>query len=198
MQGDVPTEDLIAGSIILAVFLVCVYAAGCALSRVRNQRFARAWAPLVPVINGKITQDGGGAATSWLTGTWSGRQVCATMVPNRNRYSGETGFRFNYFDVTLLDVPGKLDWSLDQQLVSTDDLLRRRLRDAGVATILTRLGTAEVTYSAKRQTLTIIQESGSKWVPSVDHFRAQLNVLLDLAAVNAALNSGEDVAGPRS
>jgi hypothetical protein len=112
LQGDVPAKDLITGSIILVVFLVCVFAAGRVLSRVRNARCARAWEPLVPVIGGKVVDDGGGAATSWMTGTYKGRLVCASMVPNRNRYPGETGFRYNYFDVALLQTPGKSDWSL--------------------------------------------------------------------------------------
>src|SRR5262245_29922515 len=129
MQGGVPAEDLISGSIILAVFLVGVYFAGRILSRLKNARYARAWAPLIPVIGGKVVDDGGGAATSWLTGTYMGRSVCASMVPNRNRYPGESGFRFHYFEVALLETPGKSDWFVKERSISADKALERRLQD---------------------------------------------------------------------
>ena len=187
-QGGVPTSDLITGSVILAVFLACVFGAGVLLNRFKNARFARAWKPLQPVIDGKVVDDGGGAATSWLTGTYKGKQVRASMVPDRNVYSGETGFRFNYFDVALLETAGKSDWVLKEGPVSKDKALERRLRDAGAMAALDAIGPVEVVYSARQGTLTIIQEPGSAWVPPPAHFEAQLNTLLKLAEINAAVN----------
>jgi hypothetical protein len=188
MQGDVSTDDFILGSIILVIFLVSVYAAGRALSRIKNARFARAWQPLVPVIGGKVIDDGGGAASSWLTGTYKGRSFAAQMVPGRNRYSGETGFRYNYFDVALLETPGKADWSLDGRPISRDKSLEQRLMNAGAMDVLTGIGSAEVRYDARQRTLTIVQEPGAAWVPPPAHFEAQLNALLRLAEINAAVN----------
>jgi hypothetical protein len=119
------------GSIILGIFLVCAYAAGRVLSRARNARFARAWEPLRPVVGGNVVGDGGGTATGRLSGTYKGRSVRAPLVPNRNRYSGETGFRYHYFDVALLETRGKSDWSLRERRTSADKALEQRLYDAG-------------------------------------------------------------------
>lgn len=189
MQGEVPSEDLIFGSVILAVFLVCVFAAGLLLRRVKNARFARAWRPLVPVIGGTVVADGGGSASSSLTGRYRGRAVCATMAPQRNRYHDETAFRFNYFDLALLETPGKADWHLKSRPRSPDSALAQRLHDAGAMAILASIGPAEVAYNARRRTLTLVQEPGPEWVPSPPRFEAQLNVLLRLAELNAAVNA---------
>ena len=106
------TWDMIVGAAILIPFLILVFAAGLVLNKFKNGRFTRAWGPLVPIINGTVIQDGGGAATSWLTGTYRRRKVRASMVPNRNRYSGESGHTYNYFDIEIQDVPGGQGWSV--------------------------------------------------------------------------------------
>ena len=57
----------------LAVFLAVAFGIGFLVNKVKNAKFARAWAPLRPVIEGSaVVEDGGGAATSWLTGTYQG------------------------------------------------------------------------------------------------------------------------------
>jgi len=155
------------------VFLVCVYFAGRILRRLKNARYAPAWASLMPVIGGKVVDDGGGAATSWLTGTHKGRLVCASMVPNRNRHPGETGFRFHYFEVALLETPGKSDWSVKERPISADKALEQRLQDAWALAVLDAIGPAEVVYDARQRTLKIVQEPGSAWVPSPAHFALQ-------------------------
>jgi hypothetical protein len=188
LQGEVPTKDLITGSIILAVFLICVYFAGRILSRFKNARYARVWEPLRPIIDGVVVDDGGGAATSCLTGTYKGRGVRASMVPGRNRYPDETGFRYNYFDAALLEVPGKSDWTLKDSPHSKDKSLEQRLRDSPAVAILKAVGPAEVIYDSRQQKLTIIQEPGSGWIPSAAQFEIQLNTLLRLAEINAAVN----------
>jgi hypothetical protein len=189
LQGEVSTEDLIFGSIILAIFLVCVFAAGLVLNRVKNARFRRVWGPLIPVIGGRVVEDGGGAATSWLTGTYKGWQVSASMVPNRNRYPGETGFRYNYFDVALLETPGRSNWSLNDRPVSPDKALEQRLREASAMAVLDGTGPAEVIFDSKQRTLTFVQEMGPGWVPSPAQFVMQLDVLLRLAEINRAVNT---------
>lgn len=78
---------MLFGVVVLAIFLVVVFALGFLISRFKNARFEKEWQPLVPLINGKVVNDGGGAATSWLTGTYQGKSVYASMIPKRNRYS---------------------------------------------------------------------------------------------------------------
>lgn len=189
MQGDVPREDLIFGGIILAAVLVCVFAAGILLARFKNARHARALRPLAPVISGTIVHDGGGAATSWLTGTYRGRRVRASMTPGRNRYHDEASHRFHYFDVVLLDAPGAVSWTLPPRSETTLD---HRLRQAGASDVLGSLGRAEAAFDAKLRTLTLIQEPGASWVPPPGHFEAQLNALIRLDEINRFLNTGQD------
>ena len=76
-------NDTLLGGIALAAFLVLVFGAGVVLNKWKNARFRQAWAPLVPIINGKVEDDGGGAASSWLAGTYQGQPVYARMTPAR-------------------------------------------------------------------------------------------------------------------
>jgi hypothetical protein len=188
MQGEVPTEDLITGSIILVVFLVCVCFAGRVLSRFKNARYTSAWQPLIPVIAGKVVDDGGGAATSWVVGTYKGRAVAASMTPDRNRFTGESGFRYNYFDVALTDVAGRADWSLKGRPVAADAGLQQRLADAQAMSVLEAIGRSEAVYDSRERSLKIIQETGPGWTPSRAQFEQQLETLLRLSEINAAVN----------
>lgn len=125
IQGS---SDMVVGSVGLVLFLIFVFAAGKVLSSFKNARFTKAWAPLVPIIAGTIIHDGGGASTSWLAGTWQGRKVQASMTPGRNRYSGESGFKYNEFGIELLEVPGGQDWRIDNsQIEMAEAALRQRL-----------------------------------------------------------------------
>jgi hypothetical protein len=62
------------------------------------------------------------------------------------------------------------------------------LHNASAVAIVAAIGPAEVVYDARQQKLTLIQEAGSGWVPSPAHFEVQLNALLRLAEINAAVN----------
>jgi hypothetical protein len=193
MKPEVSTQDIVFGAVVLVIVLFCAYWVGGLLSRWKNARFARAWAPLVPVINGTITNDGAGAATSWLTGMYAGRQVRASLTPDRNRYSGETGPRYNYFDVALLDVQGKQDWSIRFQNneghpAAADDALEERLRQAGIVAMLTSIGSPEARYNAGERSLQISLEVTSGWAPMPESFQVYLNHMLQLAEINATVN----------
>jgi hypothetical protein len=201
MSQDIPASDFILGTVGLVLFLIFAFAAGWVLSRFKNARFARAWTPLVPVIQGTVTHDGGGAATSWLTGTYRGRSVRAEMVPDRNLYPGESNARYNYFGITLLDVPGKQDWRVAYQtsflgmgqagwqVTAKDPALQERLRARGVVDAVVQLGGQTLTYTAREGTLQYGEDAGPAWVPSPERFRQELDALLLLAAVNAEVNA---------
>lgn len=90
MNREASSGDMLFGSFVLVIFLIFVFAAGFLLNRFKNRRFHQAWLPLVPLLNGKIIDDGGGAATSWLSGTYRGQPVRAAMIPNRTYSNGST------------------------------------------------------------------------------------------------------------
>lgn len=194
------TQDILFGVAVLIPFLVLVFALGFIINRFKNRRFARAWAPLVPVINGTITHDGGGATTSWLTGTWQGRRVRASMTPDRNRYSGETGSRYNSYEIAVLDVAGGKDWSIECKTLvlgfgkegwhieTPDEALAERLRAAGAIALVERLGMPTVRYSAREKALLFEEDAGPVWVPAPARFQEELDILLQLAEVNERVN----------
>ena len=122
------SSDMVFGSIVLFFFLVFIFALGKVIYTFKNARFTKAWSPLVPIINGTVVGDGGGGSTSWLTGTWQGRRVRAIMSPDRNRYSGESGSRYNEFGIELLDVPGGQDWRIENSRVEmAEPALRQQI-----------------------------------------------------------------------
>ncbi|MES1243603.1 MAG: hypothetical protein ABUT39_18495 [Acidobacteriota bacterium] len=183
-------SDTVFGAFVLAVFLVFVFVLGKVIYEVKNRRFVKAWGPLVPIVNGTVTGDGGGGATSWLTGTYRGRRVQATMVPDRNRYSGESGFRYNYYDVALLDVPGRQDWSLEEGRIATKDkALESSLISLDVASLVAPFGSTTVEYRRQTNKLQLSEDCGPVWVPMPERFVAELELLLKLAEMNASANA---------
>jgi hypothetical protein len=203
---DQETSDFILGAAILIPFLIAVFAAGVLLNRFKNRRFHAAWRPLVPVIDGTVVDDsGGGAASSWLTGTFQGRRVHAKMAPNLNR-SIEGGLKYNRFEVAVDDVPGGSDWQVQYytsfagvgregwHLEATDASVRERLERSGVLeTVKARAGgvvTAlpTVDYRKRESTLVYIEDAGPAWTPSPDRFRDQLALMMELVRLNAEAN----------
>ncbi len=201
------SSDLLFGVAVMIPFLIGIFVFGWLISRFKNRRFAGAWQPLVPVIGGKIVEDGGGAATSWLTGTFAGRQVHASMTPDRNR-SNESGLRYHHFEATLQHVPGRVDWQVEYkagmlgfgqaswQTHADDPVVADRLQRAGVIDLIRPLAEARavppwlptVKYSYRTSTVSYSEDAGTSWIPSADRFREQLALLIRLAQVNADVN----------
>ena len=200
MNQEVPPGDMLFGSVVLVIFLIFVFALGFLINRFKNRRFTQTWRTLVPLINGKVIEDGGGAATSWLTGTYRGQPVRAAMVPNRNRYSGESGHYYNHFEVALLEVPGRQDWSIEYktkilgfgqtgwQIDTEDAALRDRLIGSGVIDEIARMGPEEIRYQARAKTLLYSEDVTPLWVPAPGRFQEELELLLLLARVNGEVN----------
>jgi hypothetical protein len=194
------TQDTVFGIMVLIPFLVLVFLLGYAINKLKNRRFTRAWAPLVPVIGGTIVEDGGGAASSWLTGTWRGRTVRAGLCPDRNRYQGESGARYNSFEIAVLNLPGAADWRLEWkspilgfgpegwQIDSADAAVAERLRAAGAVALVERLGTPTVVYSRSARTLQFEEDAGPVWTPAPERFREELDILLQLAEIQERVN----------
>lgn len=203
MSQDSP-GDLFFGAIILIVFLILVFGAGFLLNSLKNARFAKAWTPLIPIIGGNVSGDNGGGASSLLSGTYQGRAVRATMAPQLNRYS-QSGHYYNYFDVTIAGAPGKHNWQLKYntpilgfgstgwELVADDAALQQRLLTRGVIDLIERLGTTPIQtlptldYTARSGAL-LFREEVAGWIPEPERFRQQLEILLQLANINAEVN----------
>ncbi len=181
---------MVVGSVALVVFLIFVFAAGKVLYSFKAARFTKAWTPLVPVIQGTIVHDGGGGSTSWLTGTYQGKRVRAGMMPDRNRYSGESGNRYNYFEVELLDVPGGQDWRVEEngRIETKDPLLRQWLEAYGLLAMVERFGSPIIRYSQGQAKLSFSEDEGPVWLPSPERFEAELGLLLQLAEMNREVN----------
>jgi len=195
-------SDTVLGSAILAVFLVVVFAAGWVLYKIKNAALEREWAPLGPLIqDARIVGDGGGGATSWMTGTYRGRRITASISPDVAKYTGTTdssGHYRNPFSVALDDVPGASDWRLEHvpgssgsswRVVTRDDALRSGLDRSPAMAILARLGTGDLDDSRSSRALRFSEDVRPLKVPQLDRFRAELDALLELAEVNAAVNA---------
>jgi hypothetical protein len=200
MSQEVATGDIVFGAIILVVLLICALVVGRFISGIKNKRFAKAWAPLVPLINGKVSYDGGGAATSWLSGTYRGKRVQASMIPNRNLYTEESGSRYNYFDVALVDIPGQQDWQISYktavlgigrtgwQMVPDAPIFEARLQDANIMATLAHLGNPTIEYSARGRRLRYSADVTPRWAPPPEKFQAVLEILLQLATIHDEMN----------
>ena len=183
------TSDTVLGSVVLVLFVAFCIGLGKVIVTFKNARYAKAWSPLIPIIGGTVVHDGGGAATSWLVGTWQGRKVQALMSPDRNRYSGESSFTFHEFGVELLDVPGAQDWRIeDARITKADPALHQRLEAAGILLMIQAFGNPTVSYSRSQKRISYLEDAGSRWTPTPEHFQAELGLLLRLAQVNEQVN----------
>lgn len=195
MSQEVPAGDILFGAIVLVGFLICAYVIGRFLSNWKNRRFNAAWVPLVPLINGTVHHDGGGADTSWLAGTYRGKQVRASMTPDRNLYR-EGSDRYNYFDIALRDVAGQQNWHIAYRtailgmgttgwhIEAEDEGLNGRLQAANIAAELARLGTPTVTYTARDHTLLYSDDITPRWAPTPERFQEILELLLRVSAIS--------------
>ena len=191
------TRDTVLSVMGLAVFLVLAYGVGVLLSRFKNARFRKAWAPLQAVIDGKVVDDGGGAATSWLTGTYQGYQVQARMAPQRN--SGETGPRFNDFAVALAQVKGEQDWTFSVRsspepgkspwrVTAGNTAVAQRLERAVIETMLPGLGYPKVSFRQQSGLLEYQVDVTPALVPTPELFARTLQFLVWLEGVNREAN----------
>ncbi len=197
----VAMSDTIFGSAILAAFLVVVLAAGWVLYRIKNAALAREWAPLLPLIEGgRVVGDGGGGATSWLTGTYRGHRVTASFSPNVAKYtaSDDAGHYRNSFSMTLDDVPGERDWRLGHEprttggewrVTAEGDALQSALAGSRAKAIAARLGAGTVDYTRGSRSLRFSEDVRPLKVPPPDRFRVVLDALLEFAELNESVNT---------
>lgn len=183
----------------LAAFLAFCYGAGLLLNKFKNAKFVRAWAPLVPVLEkAEVVEDGGGAASSWLTGTYQGHLAVACMTPERRQ--GESGPRFNEFSVSLRQVKGTHDWTFalrpspepgksPWQMTAGSTALAQRLERAGIEAGLPGLGFPKVTYRQGTELLEYKIDITPAVVPTPELFARTLDFLVWLKQVNEQANT---------
>ena len=194
IQGDVSTTDIIFGAVVLAGFLGVAYVIGRTLSAITNRKYSRAWARLVPVVNGTIVYDRGAAASSSLYGEYQGHAVHAHMQPQRNRYQHSNTGRYNYFAVTLKDVEGAYDWRVYHdtkvfgvgrdgwQVEAGDDARKARLDASGIAGLLAMLGTPRLEFDKDLRTLQFSNDITPNLVLTPADFTDLLDLLVRLKA----------------
>ena len=191
------TRDTVLSVMGLAVFLMLAYGVGVLLSRFKNARFRKAWAPLQALIDGKVVDDGGGAATSWLTGTYQGYQVRARMSPQRNL--GVAGRRFNDFAVALAQVKGEQDWTFagrpspepgksPWRVTADTTAVAQRLERAVIENMLPGLGYPKVSFRQQSGLLEYQVDVTPALVPTPELFARTLEFLVWLEGVNREAN----------
>lgn len=207
-------SDMVFGAIGLVIFLAVAFVGGYFLYKFKNARMGKAWGPLVQFVDGKVVGDGGGGATSWLVGTYKGRKVQASMVPDRNVYSSigdssSSGAKYNYFEVGLADEPGLHDWSVtfDRKFLgrgregwrvqAANPATQSALEAAGIISVIapygepaTHFSLATLDYNRREKLLLYRYDAGSSWTPSPRVFAEQLEMLLKVSAINAQVNTG--------
>lgn len=200
-------SDMVLGTLVLIPFLIFVFLAGYVIYRVKNRRLTSAWEPLVALVNGKVTGDGGGGATSWLSGVYKGREIVASMSPNLNRYESG-GDHYNYFDVALTGEPGARDWSLlysYKTLGIGSEGWKVKSESAGLTTDLLasplpslvepfgrtpqHFTQPSLEYSRRERTLRYRTDVTPQVIPDAVEFTAMLDMLLRASEINRQLNS---------
>ncbi len=199
-------SDTLLGIVSLAVFLVFIFVFGYFIYKFKNARLTSAWGPLVGLINGRVTGDGGGAATSWLSGAYRGRPVVAALSPNLNQYD-DGGAKYNYFEVALTRLAGQYDWSVDYarsvlgvgqsgwQVKAEDAALAEALRGAAVTSLVAPFGETPshfrrptLEYSRRERALRYRTDISPRVAPTPEQFTRLLEMLYSTAEINERLN----------
>ena len=198
--------DMLYGAIGLVIFLVVAFIAGYFLYKFKNARLTSAWGPLVGLVNGKVVGDGGGAASSWLSGTYQGRPVVAKLAPDLNQHE-DGGSKYNYFDVALTETPGGHDWAVDYvhrvlglgraewRVVTKNPTLQAALEAAGVIDLIAPFGQPPghfamptVDYHRREASLRYRADISPAAAPSPERFGQMVAMLVQLAEINAQVN----------
>jgi hypothetical protein len=197
-------QDFVFGAALVAVFVAFAIVLGYFITRFQQARYARAWKPLLDLVDGAVQPSSGGGADSPMRGTYKGYQIIGSIAPGASK--GEDS-RYNHFMVGITALPGARDWRLayvhrlwplgsasSWRIESKDEALRGRLEAAEVAGIIEQLGILPeapdppVSYSATGRSLLIQCDAGPDWIPSREYFVQLLETLIVLAKINAAVN----------
>lgn len=200
-------DDFLLGAGGLIIFLAIIGVGGYFLYKFQNARLTNAWGPLVGLVNGKVTGDGGGAASSWLSGTYQGRPVVAKLAPNLNQHE-DGGSKYNYFEVALTETPGGHDWAVEYargalglgraewRVVTKNPALQTALEAAGVIDLIAPFGQPPghfvmptVAYDRREASLRYRADISPAVAPTPQQFGRMVGLLAQLAEINARVNA---------
>lgn len=191
--------------LLLALFIAGAMILGYLITRFKHARHARAWRPLLEVVQGEVRPWTGGGADCPMRGAYKGFAIVGTIIPEAS--SGEDS-RYNHFMTGISGLKGAADWKLAYvhklwplgsapawRIESKDEALCARLDAADLAGIIEQLGILPdapdppVSFSVQRGVLCIQCDAGSDWVPSKEFFVKLLETLIVLARINAEVNA---------
>lgn len=200
-------SDILLGVGGLIIFLAIAGVGGYIFYKFQNARLTDAWGPLVGLVNGQVTGDGGGAASSWLSGTYQGRPIVAKLAPNLNQHE-DGGSKYNYFEVALTETPGAHDWAVEYahrvlglgraewRVVTKNPTLQTALEAAGVIDLVAPFGQPPghfvmptVAYNHREASLRYRADISPAVAPTPQQFEQMMALLVRLAAVNAQVNA---------
>ena len=170
-QGSVPTEDLVLGGALLAVFLL--------------------------VIRRRVRAEPDQERPGWGARTAAGPSPPAPAPASYGARAARTGT--NRFTLRATGLSGGTDWRVlarggELQVESADPTLSARLAEAGVVRGVTNLGLPTdlplplVRFVAAEGYLELQEDAGPGPVPTAERFQALLAGLVWLADVNDHLN----------
>lgn len=202
-------SDMLLGVVGLAVLLGLAFGIGYVYFRFKQARFKGAWSSLTPLVSGTVHAGDTGGGSSWLTGAYRGHAVQATMIPDRNIYSGEDsgGWTYNYFEVAFTGVQGRSAWRISYaypvlgfgasswQLAADSPVLQQALEQTGVTPLVAALGQPPshlqqpvLEFDPRVRILRYREDAGRAWLPTPQRFQAQLELLVALEAINQQYN----------
>jgi hypothetical protein len=186
------TSDILIGAAILIPFLALIFAAAKVLAAFSNARFKKAFAPLLPLVAGRMENDG---LRGQLFGTYEGRSIALEVITGaRNRmFAGHPNQKRNLMKIQVEGPASGPDWRFhDGELRILEN---NPDREASILAELTRAGALEllrmipsevlVRYSSNQKLLTSEQDIAPALAPTSRHFLLHLEVLSKLAAIAA-------------
>lgn len=181
----------------VVAFVIAAWLVGSVVNRIRHRRFSRAWRPLIDVIDGTVHEDPqGGAATSWLVGSWKGHVIHASMSPHVR--STEWQHHENRFSVRVADQGGIASWRAElspatfaRLVVHCDDPgLAQRLERAGVEALMRDAQCTVAHFDRHGGYVSIDENVSPAWIPPRERFICLLHVATALAGLQASINGG--------
>lgn len=185
------------GIVIAVVVVVAVIALVVPLiiwfNKRNNAKYDQLWPSLAPLVNGT-------AKGNTLSGTYNGMPVQA-RVKTVSDSDNSTEY---YYELALTQAGQGKDWALNYggdkllgmgkkawHVKTRDEALKQRLTDAGALALVEQWpGYPDVAYKAKTGTLQYTTQVKTMFaIPAPDEFRAQLDLLNNLAQINQQTNA---------
>lgn len=177
---------------VLVLLMVAGYGGRRIFGFLTDERLARDWAELLPIINGEFQREG---LQRWLVGHYRDRQVRVRAdVPDK-------GDNLHRFTIEFASLPGGKNWTIKYQTAfvvfgfgkwsveSKNAAIQEKLAEVGLLDFIERFATpaATIEYSQEKQTL-IYSDLLKKPMPSRDRFVASLDLVVQLAEINEQVN----------